>query len=189
MATATKLGRVVTYLKGIPTTELLGPLVTCSFEWHVKLKPLYVNYQCLWPIKLNNPLVTWSSNISWQTKTIISITIMLMTTKFTSVMTYHRRVSPIKTHDSLITWSCEITWQAKLIESISTPNLVGWWQHPSLKATLLFDHVTNVRWRGILKNFNSLSQYLWVLTMAGCWVQKEVSVRKHLSPHRLFVIK
>ena len=38
MATATKLGRVVTYLKGIPTTELLGPLVTCSFEmtWQTK---------------------------------------------------------------------------------------------------------------------------------------------------------
>ena len=102
MPMGTKLGRVVTYHEGIP------------------------------PIKSRDPLITWSCEITRQTKTIINSTtrlavgsyqkrhmnvLSLLATKLGRTVTYLNSFLPIKSHDSFITWSYEITRQTKTITS------------------------------------------------------------------------
>ena len=49
------------------------------------------------------------------------------------------------------------------------------WETPALNTTWIFDHTINM----------ILSQDLWLLNFAGCWIQGGGSARKCLSCHRL----
>ena len=93
MLMVTKLGRVVTYHEELP------------------------------PINSHNSLITWSFEITWQTKTYISTTTMHMTNKLGRMVACHDRLSPIKSRDHLITWSCEITSQTKHITMLIVTKL------------------------------------------------------------------
>ena len=84
MLMATKLGRVVTYHEGLPSTKLHDPLVTqpCKIIWQTKtfISPLpqYLgtpNLAGWWKlllIKSHYPSFMWSCGIRWKTKTLIS---------------------------------------------------------------------------------------------------------------------
>ena len=66
--------------------------------------------------------VTWpchrvvlKSYITNQKHYISSATMLIMTTKFSRVVTYLEDLLPIKSHEPFITWPCEIMWQIKNI--------------------------------------------------------------------------
>ena len=68
------------------------------------------------------------------------------------------------------------------------------WEAPTIETTRSFNHVTNVRSGGNLKNLylyfheKSISLLsLWPLNLAGCWFWGEGPARKRFSPHQLFV--
>ena len=61
-----------------------------------------------------HPLVTWSCEITWQTKNIFTTTLP-MATKLSRIMTYLKWFLPVKSHDCIVTWSCKITWQTKIV--------------------------------------------------------------------------
>ena len=99
---ATKLGRMVAYLYGL----LL--------------------------IKSQDPLIKWSYEITWQTKTIISLLLQCLRLSSMAGWWFNLRLLPIKSHDPLIVWACKITWQTKTIISpvpqcLWLPNLTEWW--------------------------------------------------------------
>ena len=101
MPMATKFGRVVTCHEGLP------------------------------PIKPHDPLITWSFEITSQTKTVVSTTRVPVATKLGSKVTYLDGLLSIKSYDPLIMWSCEVTWQTKSIISplsqcLWPPNVLGW---------------------------------------------------------------
>ena len=84
----------------------------------------------LLPIKSHDPLITWSPEITWKTKTIISPMLRCLRA-MGKVMTYHKGLSQVKPYDPFIMWSCEITWQTKsiifLLPKCAWPsNLVRW---------------------------------------------------------------
>ena len=83
MTMTTELGRVVTYLEGLPPLKSHGPLSTWLTNWNPYIstttEPMaskrgrMVTYlEPISPIKLLNPFITWSCKITWQTKTSIS---------------------------------------------------------------------------------------------------------------------
>ena len=83
MAIVTKLRRMVTYLTG------------------------------LLPMILLDLLVTWSCEVMWQTKSIISpIPRCLWPASLAEGVSYHKGSHP---HGPLITWSSEIMWQTKTL--------------------------------------------------------------------------
>ena len=99
MPMATKLCRVVIYHEGLPS------------------------------IKSHGPLITWSFETTWQTKT-ISATRVPIASKFWKMVTYLEGLLPIKTNDLLSTWFWKITWQIKTIISplrqcLGPPHLAG----------------------------------------------------------------
>ena len=57
-------------------------------------------------INLNDPLIIWSCEVTWQIK-YISIFRRLMGTKLGEVRTYCYRLPPLRSHDPLIRW---LTW-------------------------------------------------------------------------------
>ena len=61
-------------------------------------------YEGVPPIKSHDPLITWSSEITWQTKN-ITPTAMPVTTRPDRIVTYLGWLLPIKSHDHLILWS------------------------------------------------------------------------------------
>ena len=73
---ATKSGMIVTNLEGLLPMlfDLLDPcsrsLITVPMA--TKLGRMMTDFEGILPIKSNDPLVTWLSEITWQTKTIIS---------------------------------------------------------------------------------------------------------------------
>ena len=85
MPTATKLGRMLTYLNGLLPTKS-DVLWSCGRVWsRDKLESLYLCYQSVYghetwqdgnlpflPMILHDPLFTWSCEITWQPKIIIS---------------------------------------------------------------------------------------------------------------------
>ena len=101
MPMATKIGRMVTYHKGLPL------------------------------IKLNEPSITRSCRIRWQTND-ISPQQVPMTIKLGRMVSYLESLLPINLLDPLVTWSCKITWQTKTIitplsECLWQPILAGFW--------------------------------------------------------------
>ena len=147
MLMATKLGRVVTYHEGLPSTKLHDPLVTqsCKIIWQTKIfiSPLL---QCLgtmpnlagwWKlllIKSHYPSFMWSCGISWKTKTLKSSLPQCLwppnLVVWWLVVAYYEGVSLTKSHDSLIMLSWEITWRTKhtplLPQRLWLPNVAGW---------------------------------------------------------------
>ena len=100
------------------TKNIISPLSRCL--WLTKLGRVvtYHPVKGLPPVKLHEPLITWSSNISWQIKFIInSTTRVVMTTKLGKMVAHLNGLLPIKSYDPMITWYCSITWQAKTIIS------------------------------------------------------------------------
>ena len=97
----TKLSRVVTYNERLP---------------HIK--------SC-------DSMISWSCEVTWQTKN-ISTTRVAVATRLSRIATYIHGLRPIKSHDGLTIWSCKIPWQTKSIISplpqcLWPPNLAGWW--------------------------------------------------------------
>ena len=92
------------------------------------LKPLYLRHQCLWPPnwqdgelpwgapskKLHDHLIMWSSEITWQNKTIIS-TRSVYGHQPCRIVTYLEGCLPMKLHGSRVMWSCVSTWQIKVL--------------------------------------------------------------------------
>ena len=83
-------------------------------------------------IKPLDPLITWSCEITWQTRIIISpLPWSYIATKLGRVVTFLNGLVPIKLHGSWVTWSCKITWQIKkiispLLQFLCLPSLAGW---------------------------------------------------------------
>ena len=96
----------------------------------------------------------------------------------------------------MFTWFCEITWQIKPIISpitqrLSTSDLVWCWltvrgaYHLNhMTCTWPFDHVTNWRSHGTLKNFYLHNTHG---NLVGCWQQGGASAPNQLNRHRLLV--
>ena len=120
MSMATKLGWVLTYLEGVSL------------------------------IKSHDPLITWSCEISWRTKThYMSTTTMSMATKLDRVVTYCQAGPPTKSEGCLVIRSCEILLQTKttiapLPECLWPPNSARWWL--TMKGSFLFSHMTLNIW-------------------------------------------
>ena len=118
------------------------------------------------------------------------------------VLTYHEGLLPKKLQDPLITRPSKITWQIKtiissLLQCLWPPSLAGSWHiitnlvhlQKSYERfqPLELNDLTLVTWQ-IDKIKYSLSQGLWPLNLAGCWLMGVCSERKRLSCHRLPVV-
>ena len=66
-----------------------------------KLGKMVTYDERLLPIKSHDLLITWSCEITWQTKN-ISTTAMSLTTKIGRLVTYLEGPLPIESHDHLI---------------------------------------------------------------------------------------
>ena len=102
MPMATKLGRMLTYLKGLLTIKSTTP-------WSRGLA------------KSHNKRNRYTSTNRAP-----------MATRLGRMVASLDGLLPIKSHDPLITWSCEITRQAKTVisllqECLWKPNLAEWW--------------------------------------------------------------
>ena len=130
------------------TKNIISPLPRCL--WLTKLGRVVTYHEGLPPIKSHEALITWSSNISWQTKFIInSTTRVVMTTKLGKMVAHLNGLLPIKSYDPMITWYCRTMWQAKtiispLLQCPQLSNLLGWWctwQAHKYKVIQHFDKV------------------------------------------------
>ena len=84
------------------TKNIISPLPRCL--WLTKLGRVVAYHEGLPPIKSHEALITWSSNISWQTKFIInSTTRVVMTTKLGKMVAHLNGLLPIKSYDPMIT--------------------------------------------------------------------------------------
>ena len=115
MPIATKLGRVVTYHKGLPPIKSHDPLITCSFE------------------------------ITWQTGNIISLLHIPTATKLGRMMTYSERLLFITLLNPLLTRSCNITWQINTIifplpQCLQPLKLTGWGL--PMRGSYTWSHIT-----------------------------------------------
>ena len=108
------------------------------------------NLEGLLPVKSQDPLITWSCNITWQTKTITSPLPVPTITKLTRIVTNLEGLLPIMFLDLLVMWSCKITWQTKTIISLRTGCLMTtklgigvtcYEGVQSIKVTWPFDHI------------------------------------------------
>ena len=116
--------------------------------------------------------------------------------KLSNVVTWGEGLPSIKSYDYLNKWSCNFTWQIKsyhlqLQITISTKLGEGddlSWEAATLKVTLSYDHLTNVKSRGKLKEISPPSQDLWSLNLAGYWLPGRGSERKRLGRNQLLLI-
>lgn len=91
-----------------------------------------------------------------------STTLVPMTTKLCSMVTYLEGLLPLKPHDPLIRWSRNITWQTKTIifawpQCMWPPNLAGWWlaSKDSFTLSLISSMSRGIGWsRDKLKTLN-----------------------------------
>ena len=147
MSLANKLGTMVTYLDG------------------------------LLPITSYDPLITWSSKITWHTQT-ISTTTVLIATKLGRMVINLEELLPIMLLDPLFTWSCDIAWQTKAIISplsrcLSPKNLAGVGLNMRGGPLIKLNDDTNTwSWEFMwqTKNISPLSQCIWPQNIAGCWL-------------------
>ena len=76
---------------------------------HIKLGRMMTNLEGLLPMMLLYSLITWSCEITWQSKVInMSTTTVRIETKFGRMVTNIQRFLPIMLLYFLVTWSCEI---------------------------------------------------------------------------------
>lgn len=70
-------------------------------------------------IKLHDPLITWSCEITWQIKNVVSSAPQCMRPTNLAMLWHRMRVFLfIKSHDHLNKWLCEVTW---IIKNIAFP--------------------------------------------------------------------
>ena len=151
----------------------------------------------LLPVKLPEPLVSWSCKITWQTKTIISLLPQCPQPQNLGgwLVTYHELLPPMKSHNHLITWSCKMTWQSKTVLSTLPQclwplSLEAWWLtmagfHPQNYATLWSRDLVKSRWQGILCiSTNTMPIDTKLGRLVGCWLTVRGS---HLKPHDLLI--
>ena len=88
---------IMTYYKRLPPTV----------PWTTKLGRLLTYFKGLLSIKSHDPLITWSCEITRQTKNHVSL--VLIATEIGRVVTYYEELALIKLHDTSITWFLEVT--------------------------------------------------------------------------------
>ena len=94
------------------------------------------------PIKSHDPLITWSCEITWQTKIIITqLTEWFMVTKLCSMGTYLDGFLTIKSHDPLITKQLYLHYNSAYGHCRMLTYLEGFITIKSYN--ILLDHVTN----------------------------------------------
>ena len=116
----------------------------------------------LLPIKSRDLLIMWSSQIMWQTKTIISTTTIPLSNKLDGVVTYLERLLPIKSHDPLI------TWLARSLDKFKT----------YLHYCHVYDHQT---WQGgDIPWVAPTHKVTWPLTTWSCEVKWQIKKNSYL---------
>ena len=95
------------------------PLITKTWYFHYNSALGKQPWQCddyhegLPPIKAHDPLIIWSCEITWQTKTISPLPVS-MDAKLGRMLGY----PPISLLDPLVTWSCKIMEKTQNISSL-----------------------------------------------------------------------
>ena len=95
------------------------------------------------PIRSNDPLITWSCKITWQTKIIISVstTTVSMTIKLDRMVTYLDGLLPIKSH---YLWSCGLSRLRDKLKSLYLHYHSGYLSHYISKTTKLGRMINNL---------------------------------------------
>ena len=143
---ATKYGRMVTNLERL-THNITLPFGHMVLQDHLtnwkrcistttllmasKLDRMVTNLERLIPKILLYLLLTWSCEIMWQIKNIVSTTVP-MPTKLDKMVTNLEGLLPVLLLHPLVMWSCKIAWQTKIIlsqllQGLWSPSLSGWW--------------------------------------------------------------
>ena len=121
---AIKLGRMVTYFKG-----LLLIKSHCFLMWKIE-KYIFTttvliitsfdrvvftinNAKRLPSITSHGPFSTWSREVTWQIE--ISHITMPIVTKLVRMVIYRKELASIESYDPLVTWSCEVRWKIRYI--------------------------------------------------------------------------
>ena len=136
MRTATRIGRVLTYLEGLLPQNLHGCLVkwSCEIIWQIKTI-IFPLSQCLgpkaWQIKniiSSLPQCLWPTNLSrwWHTMTksrVLQSRVFVRSHGILGMLYFHSQ----KTYEHQTRQGGDLPWQA-----------------PTLKVTWHFDHVSNM---------------------------------------------
>ena len=81
-----------------------------------KLGRKVIHHDRLLPINFHDPPITWSCEITWKTKTIISPLSQWLRPR--NLVGWWLILKGSNSHNVLITWSCKVTWQTKIIRSL-----------------------------------------------------------------------
>ena len=81
-----------------------------------KLGRKVIHHDRLLPINFHDPPITWSCEITWNTKTIISPLSQWLRPR--NLVGWWLILKGSNSHNVLITWSCKVTWQTKIIRSL-----------------------------------------------------------------------
>ena len=148
MCMASKLGRLLTFLRRLLLTESHDPLITwsCEINWEIK-DVLSSLPQCLWPphwpggdIQWRAPThqITWyfSHVVSWGQKwnTLYLYFQLINDHQTLQVVTYYEGFAPTKSYDSLNKWSRKAMWKIKK-KNLHYDNAYG--QYPSQDGNIL----------------------------------------------------
>ena len=125
------------------------------------------------PIKLYQPLTTWSCKVTWQTKTIISPLALCLWPPNGEIPC---QALIIESYKTLTTWPCKVTWQKILYISITRVP----------KANKLGRMMTSLDGLWPIMSHDTL--ITWPCEIRGS-LTGEVSARKRLRHHRLLVSK
>ena len=107
-----------------------------------RISRVVIYHKGLIPIKSHDPLITWSCEITWQTKIIITqLTEWFMVTKLCSMGTYLDGFLTIKSHDPLITKQLYLHYNSAYGHCRMLTYLEGFITIKSYN--ILLDHVTN----------------------------------------------
>ena len=115
----------------------------------------------------------WSCDVTWtDQKHYISTIAVPMVTKPVEGVRYRKELQTKSSHSSSMRWCYEVRWQVRYIisslsenqrhKTMKVTNLQ--WDFPIIKGRWHFDHVTNTRSRGNLKNL-----YLQLHKTYGHW--------------------
>ena len=149
MSTATKLGKMTTYLEWLLPINSHDRIITwsCKIPWQSKII-IYLLTLCLWLSVLVGWQYTMRSFLPWSHQILsscglarscnvmffsccITTNTRPMATKLGKVMIYYKKLQFIKPHKLLNMWLCEVPWQIKISLSplpqyLWLPNLGGW---------------------------------------------------------------
>ena len=115
-----KLGRVVTYYKGVAPIKSYDSLITWSFQITLQTRTIiYPLQQCLWPLNLAGWWLNMKSfhrdhMTNWN-HYILSVTLPSTTKLDRVVKLLFKEPIFMQSYDPSITWSCEITCQTKTL--------------------------------------------------------------------------